>query len=170
MAKHKVKLKFDGSIKVLKTNLVDNKTQNTLGEAVIEMMKDAMSKGLSPVKGFGRFIGYSSQRNNNKSSYPFNVKHKYPSKKVRPVNLKLSGDLYDSIGFKGIKQGVEIGHINMTSEIKEKFEKHNEGSDILVPQRKYLPNKRGETFIVTIMQMIKYIYTERIKFIINNNR
>jgi hypothetical protein len=164
----KVTLKFNGPLGIFQRgNVVNSSTQTKLGTEVIKLMKDAMGAGLSPVKGFGRYAGYAVTRTGRKNAYPKNVQKQYPGKTVRPVNLKLTGDLWDAITHQKRKNGVSIGHHTPTVDIHKKFETHNVGVDPLVPQRKYLPDE-GEGFIVSIMREIKDIYLRRIKDIIRS--
>lgn len=91
-------------------------------DAIIEMF-DMISKGISPIREFGRFPGYKwatfknealkvaagqSDKKNRRQSrreikrhanskYPYSMKKKYPGKKDRPVNLYLSGNFLDSL-------------------------------------------------------------------------
>lgn len=161
MAKAKVRTEFNSLLGAFRKKLfINRRFQKDLGETIVEAIKDATDSGLSPVKGRGRFVAYSVQRNEantqaeKKKLYPRNVLNKYPSKRDRPVNLRLSGELMKSLSFRATTKGVSVGHFNPNADIKEKFEAHNEGSKPNVPQRKYLPTK-GDTFNATIMRKIK---------------
>lgn len=168
MAKTKVKIELNGPLgELLKGSHLSSEFKSQMGFKVVEDMKQFMSAGQSPVKGVGRFEAYSTQRNKDpkKRLYPFNVKKEYPGKQVRPVNLKLSGDLYDSIDYRVIQSGVQVGHFSPSKDIREKFEKHNLGTDPRVPKRQYLPGQ-GQTFNVSIMRNLKELVISRIKSIL----
>lgn len=174
MAKAKVTLEFNSKLEEsIKSGIIDQATGNTLGQTLVKLEGEFLDKGISPVKGEGRFEAYAAQRVSGKpkrSLYPYSVQNKFPSKQLRPVNLSLNGKFRSNITFRVTKDGIEFGHINMDDKTKELFEAHNEGKNKNVPQRKYLPNKRGEEFVVTIMNEIKDIVSKRIKNIIKGNR
>jgi hypothetical protein len=122
-----------------------------------------MSKGISPVTG-QKFARYK-----NPDKYPKNVRKTNPDKKNTPVNLKLSGDLYNSYGSK--KEGklsMKFGLLNPKGKVGTYAPVHNRDDrgrpDI--PERKFLPTKAGELFNRTIMLEIKRLIVERIKSII----
>lgn len=86
----------------------------TIGNSAIEEMKKAIAKGLSPIKGAGRFPAYlwagkkslarksgaKKRKELNRefqNKYPYSVKNKFPDKKERPVNLKLSGEFLKNL-------------------------------------------------------------------------
>jgi len=176
MAKTKVTLKWNGSLKTFADGtLVDANTAKTLGSTVISLMNEAIAKGLSPVADWGRFAKYAAQRNvtakgkagrsQRKRLYPFNIKP------LNPVNLKVTGAFLETIKYqRSAKNGIELGHLKPDDKTEALFEAHNEGLNKYVPQRKYLPNKKGELFIVSIMRAIRNVYSQRIKSIINSNR
>lgn len=118
-----------------------------IGQVTVEEMKKSIAVGLSPVKEFGRFAGYSGERG---GSYPFSVKKKYPDKTLRPVNLKLSGDMLNSLDSRSNGTSVTVGILSPSQ--VEKARKHQAG--ILVPQRKFIPTA-GQEFTVSIMREIK---------------
>lgn len=190
MAKPRVTLKFDMLKRLIAGDYFGSGDQRLLGETVRDMSLESISKGLSPVRGVGRFVSYRAQTASAKQPkrppklrnsraprglsrfYPYSVLSKFPHKTIRPVNLKLSGEFLETLTFRGTKNGIEFGHLEFSGRTKDLFEAHNEGmnSKNNVPQRKYLPNKPGEDFIVSIMRAIKDIYARKIKSIINSNR
>lgn len=186
MARARVTLKLDGSLKAFAENsVVTSEVQDELGSITLRLMLDVISKGLSPVDGVGRFEKYVAQRKvapaskgrsrkdvstQRKRLYPFSVQKTYPNKTLSPVNLYLDGTFLNSLTYRGTANGIELGHISPSAKTEALFEAHNEGLNKNVPQRKYLPNKRGEVFIVTIMRAIINVYSQRIKNIINGNR
>lgn len=189
MAKLKVTLKLD---KRLDPSLLFNsKFHDRVGLQVVMKMRDFIARGISPVKGFGRFEAYAAQRNSatvrefsrtqskdnrgyyrklakktKEVSYPNSVKDKFPGKQMRPVNLYLDGTFLDTLGYKSNRYSVSVGHMDTSKKTKNLFEAHNEGLNKNVPMRRYLPNKKNEEFVATIMSMIKSIYSERIKYVL----
>lgn len=187
MSKTNVKLKLDG-IKVLKK--LDH---NFIAGEVVDEMKNFIATGMSTVKGIGRFAPYKATRASSEvkqfskiqhssrggyyrkmakialskyNFYPNSVRNKYPSKTITPVNLYLSGEFLKSLTHKVLKNGSEIGHIKASARTRNLFETHNEGLNKNVPQRRYLPTKRGEKFVVSIMRLIKNLYAANIKAIL----
>lgn len=168
--------------------LLTKSNLDEIGRETVTEMKDFISKGISPVKGVGRFEAYSAVRNSsgNKPTnrYPLDKQTQQinPSKKINPVNLSLTGKHMRTLSHKATPRqdsaktsyGVQIGHINPDAETMEKFLTHNEGkyasSTEKIPQRKYLPTGPGSEFIVSIARMIKGIYSKQIKAIIKSNR
>jgi hypothetical protein len=88
---------------------IDRNSATNGAKAALKEMLDMISKGISPIEGRGRFGAYSAQRQSGtsklkskkdlkkKQGYPYSVQKEYPSKAVRPVNLKLSGEFLDSL-------------------------------------------------------------------------
>ena len=162
----KVKVDF----RALKRNLlnkqtvINNATKKKLGKFVDKETKKRIAVGKSPVMGVGRFKAYAIQRLG--KGYPSTVRGKFPGKKNRPVNLSLDGTFLDNIGFKPIKTGIEYGLQSNEKLMKDMFETHNDGKHSDVPQRKFIPNKRGDKYTPDILKGIKGIYSKRIKDII----
>jgi hypothetical protein len=93
--------------------------------------------------------------------YPFSAMHKFTNKKLRPVNLKLSGDFLSKLDFKvGGQRSLWVGLYNATAKQKLMFETHNEGTHQFVPQRKFLPTGEGEQYTVGIMRGVLDIFSE----------
>lgn len=144
-----------------------------LAETIITEIKDFTSKGLSPVEGQGRFDAYALQRDNDKRKYPY--PHTNSGKNIRPVNLRLSGELMEALSFTEVKDGVLIGILPQAKdEIKKRAEAHNEGTleNRNVPQRRFIPTKRDEKFVVSIERKIKALFEMQVKEIIKkmNNK
>ena len=83
---------------------ITNRDKLDVGDALIDEMKIAIAKGISPIKDAGRFPAYLHARSKDKSKYPFSVMDEFPDKKIRPVNLSLSGKF-----LKNLKAKVENG-------------------------------------------------------------
>lgn len=182
----------------------------SIGNAVKDGIYDATSKGLSPIRGFGRFEGYkamedakalrkkasklsnsrikatasSERRRRDKASslrskagrveqhgYPLSVQDKFPDKKVRPVNLRLSGKMLEAIRFQFSRAKKQVRFYLVGKEANEKAETHNEGTqEPNVARRPFLPTRPGEEFISSIMRDIIGLYRSRIESIIEMSK
>lgn len=121
-----------------------------IGQRLVTMTRDFMLKGISPVDG-KKFALYKDTE-----KYPKNIRKNYPDKRNTPVNLKLTGDLHDSIGFKsGGKNNLLFGIINPKGNVSDYADVHNEGLRSDIARRTFLPTGRGETFNRTIMLELK---------------
>lgn len=128
---------------------------NEIGKTIVETSIDAMSKGLSLVKGQGRFVGYKKP-------------DKYPGKKKnkRPVNLKLTGDLYKSLSFErkkneisyGLLKGKTVGDADIYGPVHNADDPRRPD----IPTRRFIPSRQGEEFIVTIMVKLRDIIAKRL--------
>lgn len=99
--------------------------------------------GLSPVKTFGRFVGYK-----NPDKYPGNKKPK------RPVNLKLTGKLLENYRAFVRAGSLWIGiQPSAPSDVKEYAGHLNEGTENMAARR--LVPIQGEQFGVSIVQKLK---------------
>lgn len=143
-------LKIDGLINIKK---IIQETQgkaftkgglNKMGARVVATMKNNISKGISPIEGNGRFPGYKDV-----SKYPSKVQKRFPDKKARPVNLKLTGEFLDSLGHEskaGKNAAIIIGY-PPDQALKE--EGHRDGANGQL-KRPTIPNA-NESFSVKIM-------------------
>lgn len=153
----RVTVNLKGKLGILSRSGVDRRTQKDMAEAAIDGIKRQTSVGNSPVQGYGRFEAYSTQRGPVpdilKKRYPFNAKA--AGKKVRPVNLRLTGELMDKLSMRFEKNKILVGYFNPPRELKEKIDSAQNGEpEKNVPQRKFLPGK-GERFTESIMRRIK---------------
>lgn len=141
--------------------ILDAGTVNAAGLMLIRKSIEFMSKGASPVDG-KRFEKYKDVE-----KYPKNVRKSYPDKKNTPVNLRLTGNLYESFGFKkSSSKGFLFGILNPKGNVLDYASVHNEGKRSDIPQRKYLPTGKGETFNKTIMLELRRVIVDRIKALI----
>ncbi len=104
---------------------------------------DSMSKGLSPVKGGGGQSGGKSRYQEYSDVYKMQIKKqngkfKDYGKRVRPVNLKLTGKMHESIKSRPIKFGVLVW---FESEIAKYHDKLGAGKSKVT--RKMLPSERS---------------------------
>ena len=111
--------------------------KNALGEALITEVRDHVARGVSPVKGFGKFPAYSKA---------------YAAKKgSKRVNLELTEAMLNDIEFKRRRTGIAFGIFGGLSE--KKAETHNAGTQQNngPPARPFIPIKRN-TFKRTVMR------------------
>lgn len=138
----KVKLKIRADI--LKA-VSDSRTKDIVSKKLISMIKEFISKGISPVKGERRFVGYK-----NPAKYPAELKSK------RPVNLYLSGDMLAALKFYPLS-GAAFS-IAIKGDEGKKAAAHNNGTDKGIPRRHFMPTERGEEFNVTITRKLRDLY------------
>lgn len=165
MAKTKVKVEIPVLEKLL--DGIDKRAAREIGSKVVKAMKKQfIAKGISPVAGIARFPAYAAQR---KASpplrYPDSVQGDFPGKRRRPINLFLSGDFLKKLNWWhdknviGIGMSQSQGKFSMPDKlIVDMFETHNDGTQDgkknQVPQRKFLPNKKGDEFKPKLQAMI----------------
>lgn len=150
---------------------MNSKVAKELNDVIKEGIKNSLSRSQSPVKGYGRLTPYAAEIGGARgktstaldtSKYPFSVQHKYPGKKIRPINLQLSGKMIDSIKVISISNDkVTIG----VSGTKQKLmaETHNEGTqEPRVPTRRFMPTADGEEFVGSIQTKILAIIEKRV--------
>ncbi len=144
--------KFLSKLKQLDKFLIDQEFANKVGKVVLEGSLQAISHGISPVRGVGRFVPYKDPLN-----YPGDLK---PS---RPVNLSLTGDMLKSLNFRKKGNFVEFGIFEeeVSDDIWKRTLTHNKGTHKHVPRRQFIP-QRGEEFIVSIQSVIRKLYAKRI--------
>ena len=113
-----------------------------------ELIQKVILKGLSPVKGQGRFKRYSdSYRSAIKKGYVDN------KSKISPVNLSQTGQMRKSIYSKANNKSVTVAFRD------EKAEYHNKGTDRL-PRRAMLPTESGEEFNSSITLRLREVATK----------
>lgn len=141
--------------------VADEKTANQLDKKITPLVKKFMGKGISPVKfGGGKFEPYT-----NPAKYPGNIK----GKSKTPVNLKLSRDFWDSLGFK--KQGKKIifGVLKGRKNKVGKYAGHHNTGTNKMPARPWLPGGGRNTFIESIQKEIRQIVSKRIDKLIKKS-
>lgn len=189
----RAQLKID--IKALKkledrlTGTIDTGTLGQIGERIREEMLDDVSKGISPIKGQGRFPAYKWAGKANEirkrareikdtgkrkqlrtdadkltsNKYPFTAEAKRQGKKPRPVNLELTGDFLKSllVWFTGTgnKRSVHVGFKNNLSILKEKG--HREGANGQ-PERPMIP-QGSETLTPKYALLIRQILAQTLR-------
>ena len=120
----------------LKDHPLTQAEAKALGDSIVTEMKDLISKGISPIKGKGRFPAYK----NPKTGYPSTVRKQHPDKRNTPVNLRLTGKMLADLKSLVIRRGKlnlpEIGYRSQKEILKEKG--HREGANTQ-PQRPTIP-------------------------------
>ena len=182
MAGTKVKVNFRGMEKLFK-GFFSRSFAEQVSSVVKHHIKRSIAVGKSPVQGVGRFPGYKAVETNkklrkvkkgggkiSKVGYPYSVQSQFPSKKVRPVNLFLSGkylsDLDHKISVR--KKSLTIGFFRGLS--KKKAQTHNEGLHPKVPQRKHLPTGKDERFTASVDRVLKELFAKRLKIVIAKSK
>lgn len=128
-----------------------------LGAVAVKEMRLSLERGISPVRGERRFAAYSK-------SYTDAIKKGWleHEKKVRPVNLILSGRMLRSIEYKAQRGLLEVGIWD--AEMVELASYHQEGTANM-PQRRFIPDTQGEYLTVTIDRAL----INKLKEIINRS-
>lgn len=163
---------------------IDRATAMELGKALVDEMLDLISKGISTVEGTGRMPAYKAQAKSNalrkagnkagakaaKTGYPYSVKSKYPDKRDRPVNLKLSGAFLKDLWFQisSDKDGFfpEIGYGPNKGSLSWKKESgHAEGVNGQ-PERPTIPENQSK-FAQRLKTIISSLYRKRVRELAN---
>ncbi len=175
MAKVKVTVKFD-IINELKLFFNPDVTRK-VGKTTIKEMKKMITRGVSPIKGRGRFPAYAIQRGTLRekrqgippgSGYPDGI----DGKNRRPINLTLSGDMLDALSFKEINnKSIDVGFLRGTSQdILDRAKTHQKGDSTRnIPQRRFIPAAEGEDFKITIRRAINKIFENRLSKLIQRS-
>lgn len=165
MGKSKVTFNLDFEKKL--NTIMNKKTALVVGNVIEKEMKKSISKGLSPVKGVGRFVPYAIQRGI-PNGYPTGI----VGKNKRPINLKLTGEFLKSLTHFTKRSGsgfeAKIGFKIVNKRISALFETHNEGKHPHVPQRRFVPTKKGERFLVSIERKYIAIITKRLNDVLKS--
>lgn len=163
----KTRVKFAGPLGQLQKDGIPTRFKKEMAEDTIDEMKRLITRGQSPVKGFGRFDAYVAQREPEvnikilaRKKYPYGVREEFPGKKVRPVNLTLTGEMLDALTYKRVGKNIRIGYFRGlfgfgSKELVEKVSNAQRGNpEKNIPQRKFLPTD-GEGFVQSVMRVIK---------------
>lgn len=118
-------------------------SQRVVGRIIVDEMKSFITKGISPVMGYRRFVAYK-----NPDRYPADKK---PN---RPVDMTLTGEMLRALTFR-VRSG-EAFELGWWGEQAVKANNHNTGDT--VPERRLIPNKQGEQFNVSITRKLKNSY------------
>lgn len=148
-----VKMRLD--IREDLTELFDNRFKREVASELIEMIKDFLSKGISPVRGNRKFPSYK-----NPEKYPAGQKPK------TPVNLELSSDMLNAMTYWFIRDSIRIGFKDEDQHDKAKTHQYGLNG---VPQRPILPVEEGDELAISIMQELRRIYSEKLIDIIKKS-
>jgi len=168
MPKIKVRTKFDLLDAIKERKAFPKNFGERLGQMIIQEMIRSITRGQSPVQGFGRFKAYRAQRKPIKTNargenigYPKGI----PGKQVRPVDLVLTGEMLSFLdfGLHPTRQGsMSVGYSNdAPADVRLRAEVHNKGTHPDIPQRKFIPNEPGDQFIQIITRRILKFYREQ---------
>lgn len=136
--------------------VMNAKVAQQIDMAIQQGIRESLSLSQSPVKGYGKFVGYAAERFGDPTKYPGKLKRK------RPVNLQLSGAMITAIKVLSFTDDkVTIGIASPKQKLKA--ETHNEGTqEPRVPQRRFLPTGPGEEFVDSIQKKILAIIEKRV--------
>ncbi|MBL0320682.1 MAG: hypothetical protein IPP74_15515 [Alphaproteobacteria bacterium] len=144
MAKIIVKFK----LRALRADILTDSDKREIGQTLVDSVKEYVGRGLSPVRGTGRFVAYKDPK-----KYPGDRKAK------RPVNLRLTGAMMDALKYRLKGSKVEL-YLDPQPDYAIV---HQDGSD-KVPRRTFLPREKlGEKFVVSIMDEVKKIISKAVK-------
>lgn len=151
-----VKVKH-GSLERLIESVQSKRNLEELGRVAVDEMRKSLQRGISPVRGSRRLETYSK-------SYTEAIKKGYleKSKRVRPVNLILSGEMLRALEYKAERNLLEVGIWD--SEMAERASFHQDGTPNM-PQRRFIPTERDEYLTVTIDRAL----INKLKDIINRS-
>ena len=134
MARRKVKLNLD--FKKIRKEVI-KKSKKIPGIMRKMIIDEHIAKGVSPVNGQGKFKQYSPSYKKQIKSGTYN---KF-AKKIRPVNLKLSGELHKSFFVKVSDEGFRLGFDDRLADIHNRL-----GAGKSKTVRRMLPTRSGEVF------------------------
>ena len=142
--------KIDLNLKEEISSQVKRKIQNNVGEFLVESILDSVANESSPVSG---------------EAWPKLKKGSYRDKKAAlngntQANMELEGDMLNSLKFKAVDEGIEIGFFDQQS---AKADGHNKlsGRQNRTPKRRFLP-RTGQRFDAEINEEIKKIALDAI--------
>lgn len=134
-------------------NAITRTDAEKMGEDAVASMKQLIATGSSPISGPGIDARFASYKNPKK--YPGGVSKRFPGKRVRPVNLYLSGSFIAALTYRAIKTvygyGVSIGYDGRKQQLKELG--HREGANGQ-PSRPTIP-QAGELFVSKIQSALR---------------
>lgn len=113
------------------TDVIDAPMGKQIGEIAVTEMKSLISKGISTIEGGGKFPKYSD-------SYREAIKRgRYTGKKITPVNLKLTGDMLNSLDstIRETGKGVDVfvGYFDSKEALKEQGHRESINSRPTIP-------------------------------------
>lgn len=146
---------------------MDSQTAKKIGDEVVDAMKASIETGSSTIMGRGKFEAYRGtyRKRIQKYGYVHTEDGKF-SKRLRPVNLKVSGKFLDSL--KATVQRVKGGYASVIGFSDKKSQKkeqgHREGANEQA-ERPIIPQS-GEKFTQRIQEIYLSLINERIARVI----
>jgi len=163
MAKTKIDVRDLKKMLDSASDAVTKDAADAVGDLTVALMKDRISKGLSPIEGRGRFERYK-----NPKSYPDKVREEFPDKRRRPVNLKLSGKFLDALKSKSSPSGNKIT-IGFFDSYGRKLEQgHRDGANGQ-PERPVIP-EGGELLAKSIRLSIIRLFEQSVRKYLKQRR
>jgi hypothetical protein len=140
--------------------------RGSLKSSIGKKINDTIGKGRTPVKGGSRRLaGYSdSYKETIKNSQAKGTDGRvHRNKRQRPVNLTVSGDMLKSQKVTLTPKGVNITYTQKVDG-KNIAAQHNDGDPGRgLPERRILPNRRGEEFSKEVQQHVERIANISVK-------
>ena len=144
---------------------VDKTTAKKAAKGTLKEMKKLIASGTSPIRGNGKMPRYhgSYAAQIKKKGY-VSVKGRKYDKKMRPVNLKLTGKFLDNLKSRVIKVssgfGISIGYRKKSEKLKERGHREGHNNQRIRPT---IPQEnRGEEFALRIQREFITILNEAI--------
>ena len=142
---------------------IDQTTAKKLGDRIVSMMKDVVSVGSSPILGRGKFEAYRGEYRRRIQKYGYiHTDEGKVSKRLRPVNLKLTGKFLEALKYTVKKTtngyATTIGFFESKNQKKE--EGHRKGANGQA-ERPIIP-QGGEKFSTVIQNEYLDIINEKI--------
>lgn len=135
---------FTKQLKTLESKPISKTKTQVIGNQFITLMKELIARGISPIKGIGRFPAYKHAGDENK--YPATK-----GKPARPVNLSLTGNFLNNLKAYVLKEGaLEVGYRDPKEALKEKGHREGAGGQ---PARPTLPEGK-EAFAETLQEFL----------------
>lgn len=162
------KVKFDIiDLFGFKDRSLNEQFKSKLGRAIVDETKALIASGVSPVRSFGRFIGYSQSYLNQIRSN----QRRFAEKTTRPVNLNLSGKMLSYYTFQSLTgMSIKVGIIGAPTDVQAYADAHQNGNPSgNLPTRRMVPESAGEEFAVSIQRQIKEVYSDWVSAIVQKS-
>lgn len=156
MARVKIRLKQVESLLKEAERTINQKAAKEIAKTIIVEMKELIEDGKSPIAGRGRFPAYKDTK-----KYPGRVKKKFPDKKNRPVNLRLSGKFLSQLKetISPVQKRITIG---FSSGYGRKLESGHRDGVKGQPKRPIIPGE-GEQLAKSIQAVILKLYEQAVR-------
>lgn len=156
MAKVKIDLKEVKKLLKEADLKIGPKASQAIGNLIVDLMKEKIAKGISPIEGKPRFPGYKDV-----TKYPKQARKEHPAKRNRPVNLNLSGKFLAGLKAKASPSRGQIT-VGFFDTYGRKLEQgHREGANGQ-RERPIIPD-RGEQLAKSIRLAIVKLYENAVR-------